>query len=110
MVILQRVLTATIDGTSVKVPVNLYLPMQDGSGDFRCDYEIGWPAKVRKFHAYGADGVQSVLLAMQMIGVELYSSDLHKTNRLSWLAPGDGYGFPLPKGSRDFYAGSDRAL
>jgi hypothetical protein len=110
MVILQRNLKTAAGGTNIDIPVKLYLPVQDQGGDFRCDYEIGWPAETRKYQAYGVDSIQSVLLALQMIAIELYTSDLHKSKQLMWLEPGDGYGFPLSKGERGLYEGADISL
>jgi hypothetical protein len=110
MVILQRNLKTTADGTNIDIPVKLYLPVQTQGGDFKCDYEIGWPAKTRRFQAYGVDSIQSILLALQMIAIELYTSDLHKSKQLMWLKPDDGYGFPLAKGDRNLYVGADNSL
>ena len=111
MVILQRNLKAIMNGESVDIPVKVYLPVQEqGGDDFKCDYEIGWPTQTRRFHAYGVDSIQSLLLALQMIAIELYTSDLHKLGQLAWLKPNDGYGFPLPKEDRDLYVGLDQSL
>ena len=43
-----------------------------------------------------------------MIGAELYASAQNKSGALSWLAPGRGYGFPVPNAIRDLLVGDDK--
>jgi hypothetical protein len=56
----------------------------------------------------GVDSVQSLLLAFQMIGADLYTSSYHKSGRLMFDEPGQGYGFPVPNSLRDLLIGDDR--
>ena len=58
--------------------------------------------------AVGIDAIQSLQLALRMIGTELYASEYHKAGRLVWLKPGSGYGFPVPNIIRDMLVGEDR--
>jgi hypothetical protein len=53
--------------------------------------------------------MQAVLLALQMIGTVLYTSDYHKSGKLFWEKPGDGYGFPVPSNLQDMLIGEDKA-
>ena len=81
--------------------VELYAPTQsDLSDDFQCGYKIeGIGAQKVKF-AYGVDSLQALLLAMQSIGADLYSSDAAKTGQLRWLGQLD-LGIPVPKSIED---------
>ena len=53
----------------------------------------------REGPAFGVDSIQSILIALQKVGAEIYTSEAHKSGKLSWLERGDGYGFPLPRNS-----------
>ena len=55
----------------------------------------------------GVDSAQALVLALQMIGAEIYSSDYHKSGNLFWERHGDGYGFPVVPTLRDLLRGSD---
>jgi hypothetical protein len=109
MIVLNRNLKIKSDGAEAIVPINVYLPV-DEEDCWTCEYEIGWPTAVRKSHAFGIDAVQSILLAIQKIGIELYTSDAHKSGKLVWLEQGNGYGFPLSPNVRDLYQGDDKSL
>jgi hypothetical protein len=43
-----------------------------------------------------------------MISAELYTSDEHKSGRLGWGEPGDGYGLPVAKVIRKLGVGWDK--
>ena len=72
--------------------------------------EIGWPDGVRRRFAGAGDSVQAILLAMQMIGTEIYTNPYHASGRLRWERDGGGYGFPVPKTIRDLLVGDDAIL
>jgi hypothetical protein len=105
----SRMLTMQVDGDEVEVPVSIYLPI-DKHDHWSCDYEIGWPDRRRRGKANGIDAVQALLIAMQMVGIELYTSEAHKSGNLKLDEPGGGYGFPLSYGVRDLYEGRDKLL
>jgi Domain of unknown function (DUF6968) len=107
MLILNRLLKIDAEGYQTEVPVRIYLPVNAGDR-WQCEYEIGWPEYLRRSRAFGVDSMQSLLIALQKVGAEIYTSEAHKAGKLSWLEPGDGYGFPLPAGIRDLYEGNDR--
>ena len=109
VIIASRTLTLEVDGRDVAVPVTLYAPV-DQTDHWSCDYEIGWPDRRTRHRANGIDSVQALLIAMQMVGVELYTSEAHKSGRLRLDEPGGGYGFPLSYGVRDLYEGRDKLL
>ena len=105
MLIAKRELEyVTETGTALPVPVLLYAPENNGK-DWGCRYTIGWPNGVEARTGYGIDAVQALVLTLQSIGTSLYSSDYHKSGRLKWGDPNDGYGFPVPKNARDMLIG-----
>ena len=107
--IARTTLTIEVDGKQQVVPVTIYLPQAVGE-DWRCAYEIGWPSGPRRAAANGVDSVQALLLAMQMIGAELYAACPPGAGYLAWLAEDDGFGFPLPPSMRDLAIGEDRLI
>jgi hypothetical protein len=108
-VILNRTLIIETESGEKEVQINFYLPTQQQE-DWECEYEICWPAGVRRFKAHGIDSVQSLSHALQMVGAELYTSDVHRSGKLTWLERGAGYGFQLPRTIRDLYEGDDQLL
>jgi hypothetical protein len=105
--ILDRTLRIDAEGHQAEVPIRIYRPVKAGD-HWHCEYEIGWPEYTRRSSAFGVDSIQSLLIALQKVGAEIYASEAHKSGKLSWLERGDGYGFPLPAGIRDLYEGNDR--
>lgn len=59
-------------------------------------------------HYRRIDSAQALLLAMQMIGSEIYTSSYHRSGNLFLDAPGRGYGFPVAATLRDLLEGDDR--
>ena len=109
MLIATRELTfQTERGEEVSVPVSLFSPVRNDK-DWGCPYSIEWPNGIEKETVYGVDSVQALILAIQRIGNSLYGSDYHKTGRLRWENPHDGYGFPVSSIIRDLLIGSDKA-
>jgi hypothetical protein len=47
------------------------------------------------------------MLALQMIGGELYASEHHESGDLMFDAPRRGYGFPVAASLRDLLVGDD---
>src|SRR3954453_23264775 len=88
------------DGRVLLVPVSLYAP-EKNEKDWGCRYTIGWPIGIESRATYGIDSAQALILTLQSIGTNLYFSDYHKSGRLKWGDPNDGYGFPVPKNARD---------
>lgn len=90
------------DEPAASIPVRVLMPVQEDI-DWSCAFSIGWPDRILERNA-----IQSLELALRMIGTELYASEYHKTGRLIWLKPGAGYGFPVPNIIRDTLIGEDR--
>jgi hypothetical protein len=60
--------------------------------------------------AAGIDSFQALVLALQTIGVETYSSDYHKAGSLRWFEQYRGYGFAVGTCLRDILIGDDLNL
>jgi hypothetical protein len=99
-------LTYAGDDGDIPVPITIDIPRQ-GKRDWSCAYEIGWPDGPRQGFGYGIDATQAMLLALKAVGIDLYTSDYHRSGRLRWIEPGDGYGYPVPKNIRDLLVGND---
>ena len=77
-----------------------YQPESDGQ-DFRCRYEIDWPEKLYRGHAYGVDAVQALLLAMQKAHTELLTARENDGRKITWLDM-RSLGMPIPKTISDW--------
>jgi hypothetical protein len=89
------------------VAVRIFTP-QPHENHWSCAYEIDWPEGKREFAAHGVDSMQALILALKMIGSEIYTSDYHKTRKLVWDdEPGRGYGFPIAGNIKDLLEGDD---
>ena len=98
--------TGTIDA---QVAIRLFRP-EENDGSWSCRYEIDWPNGKKASFAGGVDAIQSLFIALQKIGIEIYTSDHHKSGNLSWFGPGEGYGFPVTANVRDLLEGDDADL
>ncbi len=67
---------------------------------YYCPYQILGIGKESIRYAYGEDSVQSLLLALSKIGIELYTSGEAKTGELKWLGMAN-LGFPVPESIKD---------
>lgn len=106
MKIASRTLMLQGRAGAVAVPVDVFAPEPDGNG-WICRYQIQWPQKPWSSFGAGLDAVQALAIALQKIGVEIYSSDYHRSGLLAWGEPGSGYGFPVPASARDLLIGDD---
>jgi hypothetical protein len=109
MVIATRSLKLRLPAKEIDISVRIFLPDAD-NGNWRCAYEIDWPDGKRSSAAAGVDSVQALLLALQKIGTEIYTSDYHRQGQVNWLEANQGYGFPVPKNVRDLLVGDDVEL
>jgi uncharacterized protein DUF6968 len=106
MLVATRFLTLRQPEGEVKIPIRIYAP-EPADRSWGCRYEIDWPDKREDRTLYGNDGMQALLLALTMIGSELYGSDEHKSGNLFFDRPGRGYGFPVVVDMRDQLIGDD---
>jgi hypothetical protein len=109
MLIATRKLKVLRSDREIDVEVRLFKPIKDDN-TWICNYEIDWPGGIKKRHGAGADGIQAIFIAMQMIGISLYTSDHHRNGELAWVTQGGGYGFPVTSSVRDLLVGDDLAL
>jgi hypothetical protein len=106
VIIARRVLTLRQPGGDTQMEIRLFAPEQN-DGTWDCRYEIDWPEGQESRTAAGADSVQALLIALHMIGADLYTSAHHKAGHLVSGTPGRGYGFPVPHNIRDLLVGDD---
>ena len=107
MIIASRILILRDGSDEIQIPVRIHAPEKASDGAWFCHYEINWPGENHKMDVGGVDSAQALVLALQMIGAEIYSSDYHKSGNLFWERHGDGYGFPVVPTLRDLLRGSD---
>ena len=103
--------TLTIKSQELQsVSIEIDAPAIGEKGEYTCSFSIGWPKGIRSEIASGYDGFQAILLAMNMIAANLYTSEYHRAGQLFWDQPGNGYGFPVSKVLRDLAQGDDKTL
>ncbi|MEA2991926.1 MAG: hypothetical protein QOD40_846 [Alphaproteobacteria bacterium] len=107
MLIASRMLKLRDKNSEIAIPVRIFAPKQAANGSWFCHYEIDWPGENHKMDIWGADSVQALVLTMQIIGAEIYSSNYHKSGMLCVDAPGKGYGFPVVPTLRGLLQGDD---
>lgn len=91
------------------VLIRFQLPVYDRNA-WICGYSIGWPEGELRHRGMGVDAVQALYGAMQLAAVDIYASRHHRAGTLYFDKPGDGYGLPLPFGSRDQALGDDKRM
>jgi hypothetical protein len=107
MIIATRSLVLHEKNRNVEIPIRIHAP-ERAEVDWICRFEIEWPeGRVERWGA-GSDAVQSLVIALQMIGAEIYANRHHESGHLAWLAPGRGYGFPVTNNIRDLLVGDDK--
>ena len=109
VLIAYRRLVITGPSGETEVPLRLFQPEND-DGMWICRYEIDWPGHKRSHFAGGVDAFQALILALQMIGAEIYASAYHDAGSLKWFEQYRGYGFPVGCNLRDMLIGDDAKL
>lgn len=107
MLIASRTLTLLNGSDRIQIPIRIFAPEKSTSGSWFCRYEIDWPSERHTMEIGGFDSAQAIVLALQAIGAEIYSSSYHKLGKLFFDKPGAGYGFPVSAGLRDLLIGDD---
>lgn len=100
-VIASRELTLD-ESQKVEVLIGKPEPCPDGI-DWYCPHQTVGVGSGRVRYAIGVDAVQALVLALSMVGAELYTSDEYEAHRLNWdggSVKGD-LGFPVPPNIRD---------
>jgi hypothetical protein len=107
VIIATRLLKLREKGIDQDVPIRISAPVLDGTA-WVCRYEIDWPDGHCERAIHGVDSVQALLLALKMIGFDLYNSAEHSAGVILWEEAGQGYGFPVPVNARDLLVGEDK--
>jgi hypothetical protein len=106
MIIATRILKLRSGNAAREVPIRIFAPVQEET-DWSCRFELDWPDGTLIRAAIGIDAIHALILALRMIGTQLYTSDHHATGALAWDAQGQGYGFPVANAIRDLLVGDD---
>jgi hypothetical protein len=109
MIIATRVLFLHDGNRESEIPIRIHAP-ERAKVDWICRFEIEWPEGKAERWGAGVDAVQALLIALQMIGAEIYASRHHESGRLIWLERARGYGFPVTNNIRDLLEGDDKTL
>jgi hypothetical protein len=107
MLIASRTLTLLNGNDRIRIPIRIFAPEKSTNGSWFCRYEIDWPSARHNMEIGGFDSTQAIVLALQAIGAEIYSSNYHKLGKLFFDKPGAGYGFPVIPTLRDQLQGED---
>ena len=99
MIIAERVIQVS-GSDKTDVLVRIFSPKKQQK-DWSCQYEIDWPDQLITRKIHGVDSAQALVLAIYMVGTELYSSSYHKQGRLTLDGKKGDFGFPVPKLIRD---------
>ena len=94
------------DEEVLEFEIRLFLPVHT-DGFWCCGYQIDWPSGQRNSFAAGIDSMQAILLAIQKVGAEIYTSKYHREGIVIWENDGGGYGFPVPSNIKDLLIGDD---
>jgi hypothetical protein len=105
-VIATRVIKLESDNREVAIPIRVFAPEREDNA-WSCRYQIDWPEGTQDRKAGGADSMQALIIAIKMIGADLYSSSYHRSGKLMFHTPGSGYGFPVATTMRDLLQGDD---
>jgi hypothetical protein len=73
MIMATRLLRLSRAVSDIDIPIRIFAPERSGSA-WSCRYEIDWPEGKETMSASGIDSVQALVLALQMIGADIYSS------------------------------------
>lgn len=100
----MQIATRVLDVSGKRVTVVVGKPEKfPDAEDYYCPYQIVGLGNERVRYAGGVDAVQAMLLALKMIGTDLYTSPEAQAKQLTWQggqSPGD-LGFPVPESVRD---------
>lgn len=108
MIILTHRLYLKIGDADRAIDIVVRKPEPEPTGKaWTCRYEIDWPEGFKARDAYGLDALQALVLALEMIGAEIYTSAYHREGRLRAYDREAGYGFPVPSSLRGMLVGVD---
>ena len=83
-----------VDGEPV-FHVHVYAPVLEADGEtWRCHYVLDGPLTQYQRYACGADAVQALVLALQIISVHLEFCEENEAGRLAFFTERGDFGFP----------------
>jgi hypothetical protein len=90
-------------GGPVMIEIGIPFEVESEHTEFWCPYRITGIGSGRVRAAIGLDAVQALMLALQVIGSDLYACDEYRTGRLRWFANdwSRSLGLPVFEGFRD---------
>jgi hypothetical protein len=106
MIILSHMLHLESDSGEVPVEIRVFKPFLK-EGIWYCRYEIDWPEGQRAMDIGGIDALQSLMGALQIVGVEIHRTSYHEEGQLRAPTRESGYGFPIVSNCRDMLVGND---
>ncbi|MBB4019702.1 hypothetical protein GGR16_004757 [Chelatococcus caeni] len=106
MIIITHELFLRTEEGEKTIGISVHKPVAAGPS-WSCRYEIDWPEGKQDRKAVGFDALQALVLALQMIGADIYTSAYHREGRLRAYEKERGYGFPVPSSLRDMLVGAD---
>ncbi len=106
MPIFKRILNYQNANGRLPIEISIEEPAFSKFG-WRCNYKINWPGGDREGSGFGIDPIHALTLALHAVGTDIYTSDYHRSGKLFWDKPGQGYGFPVPNTIRDLLIGDD---
>jgi hypothetical protein len=101
-IVAHRTLVCGKGKTPVVISIGVPVPFDDGH-DYYCPYQITGLSSVREGRAGGVDGVQALILALQMAAADLYTSEEWKRGDLRFLGARE-LDLPIPDSIRDAIA------
>lgn len=82
------------------VEILIFEPQEKLKHEFHCKFRIIGLNGDYFRNVVGEDGVQALMLALERIGIDLYTSEAAKAGKLTWNGEAD-LGFPVPSGLED---------
>jgi hypothetical protein len=104
MIIAEKSLRIQRGDETRSVTIKIHAP-HSSEDCWTCRYEIGWPEAPRQMDVHGADSAQALVLAMFMIGADLYCSSYHARGELIGDGMRGDFGFPVSAIIRDRASG-----
>ncbi|WP_024277339.1 hypothetical protein [Xanthobacter sp. 126] len=91
----------------VPIEIRIYKP-EPKDGCWACAFEIDWPEGTKAMSGAGFDALQALVISLQMIGIQIYTSSYHHDGALRAYDTEEGYGFPVSRNVRDVLIGADK--
>jgi hypothetical protein len=94
MIVAERILEWRGAQGAKPIHVKIFVPQRTNQA-WTCTYAIDWPDGEKEKTASGIDAMQALMIALQMIGSEIYTSRYQKDGSVTF-AGSNGCGFPVP--------------